>query len=106
MRFYLMLRQYKQECNDTPLKPILFFYSAYNDCPSCAAQGKVLDALRYECKNVRVYAFPADVGDISIINTFKSYYGINATPSVVVEDRRYDTLVGKDELKKMVSCQD
>lgn len=105
MRFYLMLREYQQSCNDTELEPILFFYSAYNDCPQCVAQGRVLDSVRYECPGVRVYAFPADAEGIGMIGIFKSYYGIEETPSMVIRDRTYSGLAGKDEIKSLAGCR-
>lgn len=104
MRFYLMLREYSQACNDYSLLPILFFYSAYNECPSCVAQGRVLDSVRAECPNARVYAFPADVEEIAMIRTFKSYYGINATPSLVINDRKYESLLSREEIERLIGC--
>lgn len=104
MRFYLMLREYSQACGDYSAKPILFFYSTYNDCPSCVAQGRVLDSVREECPNAKVYAFPADVEEIAMIKTFKSYYGITQTPSLVINDRKYDSLLSKEEIKQLIEC--
>ncbi|VVB98261.1 Uncharacterised protein [uncultured archaeon] len=104
MRFYLLLRQYKQACNDTALEPILFFYSAQSDCPSCAAQGKVLDDLRASCGNARVYAFPVDVQGVSMIKAFKSYYNITSTPALVIRDRTYQQLEGKDSIAAKIGC--
>jgi len=104
MRFYLMLREYKQACGDASLQPILFFYTAYNACPSCVAQGKVLDTVRYECKNARVYAFPLDAEELSIMKSFKAYYGISSAPSLVVGDKKYETLLGKGEIKELIGC--
>jgi hypothetical protein len=104
MRFYLMLREYQMQCEDTTLKPILFFYSTYNECPECVAQGKVLDTVRSECKNARVYAFPADSGDVPIISAFKSYYGISKTPSLIIGEEKLEALITKDEVKTKISC--
>jgi glutaredoxin len=104
MRFYLMLREYSQACNDTSVTPILFFYSAYNDCPACVAQGRVLDQVRADCPNVRVYAFPADVEEISMIKTFKSYYRITSTPVLVIDDQKYGTLLTKEQIKSRIGC--
>ena len=105
MRFYLMVRQYGQACNDSSLEPILFFYSTQSDCPTCAAQGKVLDDVRAECPDARVYAFPADVEDVSMIKAFKSYYNITATPSLVIDDRTYSQPLGKDAIKQKIGCR-
>jgi glutaredoxin len=103
MRFYLMLRSYVQECDDN-LEPILFFYSTYNSCPECVAQGKVLDEVRAECSNVRVYAFPADTEDISMIKSFKAYYGIVGVPTIVINDEKHEGLANKAEIKELVGC--
>jgi len=103
MRFYLMLRSYVQECDDN-LEPVLFFYSTYNSCPECVAQGKVLDEVRAECSNVRAYAFPADTEDISMIKSFKAYYGIVGVPTIVINDEKHEGLVNKAEIKELVGC--
>ncbi|MDD5096817.1 MAG: hypothetical protein PHY95_04880 [Candidatus ainarchaeum sp.] len=104
MRFYLMLREYSQACNDTSVTPILFFYSAYNDCPACVAQGRVLDEVRAECPNVRVYAFPADVEEISMIKTFKSYYRITTTPALVINDEKHGSLMTNEQIEALAGC--
>lgn len=104
MRFYLMLKEYQLQCDDTALKPILFFYSTYNECPECVAQGKILDSVRYECDNARVYAFPADAGDIPMISAFKSYYKVDKTPTLVIGEDKIVTLLGKDEIKAKIGC--
>lgn len=104
MRFYLMLKSYVQNCDDNNLHPVLFFYSTYNACPECVAQGKVLDEVRAECTNVKVYAFPADTEEISMIKSFKSYYGISSVPALVINDQKYDYLMNKAEIKSLVGC--
>ncbi|MDD5339970.1 MAG: hypothetical protein PHV13_01835 [Candidatus ainarchaeum sp.] len=104
MQFYLMLRQYMQTCGNTNLEPILFFYTAYNDCPSCVAQGRVLDSVRAECSNARVYAFPADVQDVTMIKYFTKYYQVGRTPALVINDQRYDDLLTKDRIEALINC--
>lgn len=105
MRFYLMLKSYILSCNDTSMAPILFFYSTYNECPACVAQGQVLDEVRAECKNVRVYAFPADTEEVSLIKAFKAYYGINTVPALVIQDNTYSNLMSKDRIKEEAGCR-
>lgn len=104
MQFYLMLREYMQTCGNTNLKPILFFYTAYNDCPACVAQGQVLDGVRAECANARVYAFPADAQNISMIKYFTQYYQVGNTPALVINDQRYDDLLSKDKIEALINC--
>jgi len=105
MRFYLMLKSYIQACDDGGnLKPILFFYSTYNACPECVAQGKVLDEVRAECSNARVYAFPADTEDISMIKSFKAYYGVSSVPTIVIDDKTYPELMNKGKIKALINC--
>lgn len=104
MRFYLMLREYTQVCSDHELEPILFFYKTYGDCPSCYAQGRVLDTVRAECENARVFAFPADSEDLAMIRAFKTYYSINGTPSLVIRDATYDGMVETGRIKALIGC--
>lgn len=104
MQFYLMLREYMQTCGNTNLKPMLFFYSAYNSCPACVAQGQVLDAVRADCSNARVYAFPADAQNITMIKYFTQYYQVNQTPALVINDQPYSTLLSKDKIEALINC--
>jgi hypothetical protein len=106
MQFYLMLREYMQTCGNTNLAPVLFFYSAYNSCPSCVAQGQVLDQVRADCSNARVYAFPADAQNVSMIKYFTQYYNVTQTPALVINDQLYNTLLGKDAIESMINCSD
>ena len=104
MQFYLMLKEDMQTCGDTSLKPVLFFYSAYNSCPSCVAQGQVLDQVRAECSNVRVFAFPADAQNVSMIKYFTQYYEVTQTPALVINDQRYNELLSKAAIETMINC--
>jgi len=104
MRFYLTLRAYKQSCADSNLQPILFFYNAQNDCPECVAQGKVLDSLRQRCSNYRVYAFPNDVEQISMIKTFKAYYHVSSAPSLVVNDQTITGIQSEQQVMARATC--
>ncbi|HII38884.1 TPA: hypothetical protein HA318_02685 [Candidatus Micrarchaeota archaeon] len=105
VRFYLMLRAYKQSCANTALKPILFFYDSQNDCPSCVAQGKVLDSLRQKCENYKVYAFPNDVPDIRMIKAFKTNYHITTAPSLVINDETLNGLQSEQQILSKAACQ-
>lgn len=104
MRFYLMLREYRQECGDGNLEPILFFYSATADCPACSAQGNVLDEVRQECASAHVYAFPADAESVPMIKAFKEYYGISQVPSLVIRDRTHAGLMNKSAIEATIGC--
>ncbi len=105
MRFYLTLKDYALSCKDESLKPVLFFYNTRNDCPACAAQGQVLDQVRNECPNARVYAFPTDIEDLSMIRAFKTYYSIKTAPTLVINDKTYDSLVSKQQIKQAIGCK-
>ncbi len=104
MQFYLMLREYMQTCGNTNLKPVLFFYSAYNSCPACVAQGQVLDAVRADCSNARVYAFPADAQNITMIKYFTQYYQVSQTPALVINDQPYSSLMSKEKIETLINC--
>jgi hypothetical protein len=104
MQFYLMLREDMQTCGNATFSPVLFFYSAYNSCPSCVAQGQVLDQVRAECSNARVFAFPADAQNISMIKYFTQYYNVTQTPALVINDELHNELLSKAKIEALINC--
>ena len=102
-RYYLLLRQYIDTCDDPLPQPILFFYYTNLECPECIAQGKVLDQVRYECPNTYVFAFPADA-DLKMVDVFTTYYGVEGAPSLVLGETAYNGLTTKEEIKAKIGC--
>jgi len=83
---YLNMRAMEKYCGSTPYKTVLFFYKVKEDCPSCRAQGGVLDALRKDHPEMQVFAFPNDT-DYEFVNVFLRRHKINEVPALVIDDK-------------------
>ena len=84
--------------------PVLYFYPDKQDCVQCRAQAEVLDKLRDDCRNIRIFAFPTDL-NISIVDAFKSRYEINQTPSVVVAEKTFAGITSREQILKLLPCE-
>jgi len=105
-KLYLSHLSYIKQCGDEEdLELILFFYTAERECPDCLVEGTVLDTLRENCKNVRVFAFPTDV-NMDLLDTLNRYYNITTVPSIVIDNRDIiiEGLVDYDNITKYIKC--
>jgi hypothetical protein len=64
----------------------------------------VLDAVRAECSNARVYSFPADAQNVSMIKYFTQYFQVSTTPALVINDQTYGQLMPKDTIETLINC--
>src|SRR3989338_6753472 len=95
---FLLVEKASRTCAST-IKPVLFFYSDKVYCADCIAQGKILDQVRDECNDVRVFAFPSDLG-LPIVELLKARNGIQDVPAIVLGDKKLDGLSVKEKVKK------
>jgi len=65
--------------------PLAFFYEENSQCQDCLAQNAVLSNVAKRCKNVRIYAFPAD-NPLEPVKILADRYNIGAVPAIVVND--------------------
>ncbi|MEM4295193.1 MAG: hypothetical protein QXS91_00035 [Candidatus Anstonellales archaeon] len=103
-KLYLLTREYKEVCQQN-LSNILFFYVAFKDCPECKVQGNVLDVIREKCDNAAVFAFPIDVKGLSPLNVIVSYYNITSAPTLIIDDKKFDTLLNEASIKEKINCK-
>lgn len=101
---YLDFKKINEFCGqDSEL--VLFFYRSETPCPACDVQGKVLDELRAECPTVKTFAFPID-SHLPLVELFKKTFGVKSAPHIIInEEKSFDRLVSKTELKQEVSCR-
>ncbi|HIH20580.1 TPA: hypothetical protein HA244_04905 [Candidatus Micrarchaeota archaeon] len=100
---WIYLQQFKSVCGKTSITPILYFYPDNQDCVECRAQAQVLNSIRDECKNVRIFAFPSNV-DLGIVNVIKARYSVTANPSIVVNETTFSGLISKDGILGLLDC--
>ncbi len=82
---------------------ILYFYGNSSDCPECSQTAIVLNALRQQYEDLRVYSFDTNL-DLSALETLKSMYGINAKnlPALVISEKTNIGFKSVDEIKDLI----
>ena len=81
---FVISKQIAERCNNLPVT-ILYFYTDKESCPDCVKQGYVLDSIRKQYKNVRIYSFDTRL-DLTTIKTLKEVYDIeDQLPALVID---------------------
>ncbi len=101
---WLYVAQLNKLCGATGIFPILYFYPDRQDCLECRAQADVLNAVRDECKNIRIFAFPTDM-DIGIVEVIKRQYSVNSTPTIVVNETVFRGLTPRSVVLGRSECR-
>ena len=98
---YLLAKRLSAKCGVKPIT-ILYFYSNTENCPDCIKMGFVLDKLREEYPELRVYAF--DYGlDLSAVQTLIRVLDIAKNlPAVVVHDTPYYGFKSLEDFDKIL----
>ncbi len=101
IRYWLLAQKSKELC-DIDAVSIFYFYSN-DDCQNCKVQGTILTYLKdvFEEK-LLIFSLDADFDKEPIIGILKSAYNITKTPTLVVENRKFEGLVTKNELFEII----
>ncbi len=98
---YLLVQQLKAKCG-VKLITVIYFYSNNSDCADCKKEGFVLERLREEYPEIRVYSFDYNL-DISVVKTMKSIYGVkNTLPALIVGENIHYGFQSTEDLEKII----
>lgn len=98
---FVISKQIAERCNNLPVT-ILYFYTDKVSCPDCVKQGYVLDAIRKQYKNVRIYSFDTRL-DLTTIKTLKEVYGIeDQLPALVIDGIALKGFRSVDDVKSVL----
>lgn len=98
LREYLLLKEVKVKCNkDDPM--ILYFYTINQD--DCIAQGHILDAIQSKYNLTTIYAIDYNAKNPAV-NIVKGMYNISSTPTLVINENRYDHLMAFKEIENII----
>jgi hypothetical protein len=99
---FLLDKQISTRCK-TPIASILYFYKTDNSCTDCTRQGYVLDALRQNYPQIRVYSFDAGL-DSSTIRALLSIYKIptDNLPALVINGKTKSGFMSMDTITKVL----
>lgn len=90
---------------DSNFVPVLFFYSTKPPCPECLVQGEILEEIRNECPNVKVFALATDEG-IDLVSLILAQFTIAAVPSVVINNKDvFSSLTPKEAILSKIECK-
>ncbi len=98
IRYWLLIKRYKEECNNSDVVTILYFFS--NDCRDCPDQGVILTYYKKLYEN-KLLVFPINVDlekDEPLITSLRMYYNISSYPTIVIGDKAYRGVVDKEAL--------
>lgn len=96
VRYWLFLKQTEDVCKKDAV-PMLYFYSNEN-CADCPTQGTILTFLKDRFKEkLLVFALDSDFNE-PVLSILKDSYNITFTPSLVIQDEKYEGLRTKEEL--------
>jgi len=96
---YLLVKQLSNRCGYN-ITTVLYFSG--EDCGACKNQSIVLDAIREENGNVRVYWFDGAI-EVSTVDILETLFDINQYPSMVVGEQTFTEFLPYEELKEVIN---
>ncbi len=82
---------------------ILYIYSSNPNCQECQVQGRIIDGVRSDCKNVRVFVMDIQEG-LTSLDIIKKKYNISSAPSLVIDGKTYAGVMDSARVKKEITC--
>ena len=101
LRYWLLSVESKKKCS-LDIVPIMYFYST--KCPSCPNQGTVLTFFKNKFGE-RVLVFPINTElkqQEPMIEIIMSQFSIDKLPTIIVNDKKYEGVVGQDQLQEII----
>jgi len=95
LRLYMMLSEYREEC-DADEDKVLFFFDNSTDSQR---QGSVLDEIVRDT-DLQVFAFNMETEDSVILDTLQIDYNISQTPTMILnDDEKIEGFISEGELR-------
>lgn len=102
LNFWLLIKKTKDVC-DLEHAVIFYFYGDNNICPECADQAYVLTYLKNKLgAGLLNFAFDAQFEEEPLITILKESYGIKVYPSLIVNGKKLERFVPKEEILKEI----
>jgi hypothetical protein len=100
IKYWYYTKQLKEECGKQ-FVPILYFYSNVY-CPDCPKQGVALGYLKHKYpQNVMIFSLDFDI-ELDTIKLLRLAYNVKTVPSLVIDDKTYNGLIGIDQLEEII----
>lgn len=95
---YLLVKELSNRCSYN-ITTVLYFSG--EDCGACKNQSIVLDAIREENENVRVYWFDGAI-NVSTVEILETLFDISEYPAIVVGNETFTEFLPFDDLKSII----
>lgn len=82
---------------------IMYVYSSNPDCPQCQVQGQILDSLRVDCNNTRIFVMDYDA-NLTSIEIMEREYNVTSAPTLIINGKAYPGIMNESSIKQLVSC--
>jgi len=101
IEYWYYWESFKKNCNSS-VNTILYFYSL-NNCNDCEPQGYMLSFLKQKYPDkMMVFSLDADE-DLYSITLLKRTYEVNKTPTLIINNKKYEGLIDLNELNRILS---
>ncbi len=98
LKYWLFAQQVKDVCNEEMVR-VLYFYSTNKDCPKCADEEAILTYLKNRFdEKLLIFALDSQMAEEPMITILKKQYGVNTYPTIIVENKKLEGFVDKNEL--------
>ena len=99
---FLLSKQIGDRCHKKPTT-ILYFYGKADSCQDCVKEGYVLDALREQYPDLRVYSFDYNLDSATIKALNSIYKTTDVLPALVVNSKTISGFQSVDQLTALLS---
>ena len=100
---YILVQKAIKDCENKEIIPLVYFYTENDYVADEATQAKVLDSVVQSCSNVRVFAFPKDMG-IPVVDVLIQKYSISQYPAIILKNKLYSGITSENDLKQALGC--
>ncbi|MBM3229047.1 hypothetical protein FJZ26_01325 [Candidatus Parvarchaeota archaeon] len=98
---YLLSNKVKQICSQN-FTSVVMFYSSKQCTKECKEQETELFEIKKSGPHwVKIYSFDAGIGSASV-QVLANKYRIEKYPTILIEDKKYEGLVGREKLEKII----
>ncbi|MEA4910495.1 hypothetical protein SDC9_33246 [bioreactor metagenome] len=99
---YLLMQKIKEKCN-VPVVPIFYFYTTSENCSNCVKEAAVLNKLRTEYPELRVYSFDYNL-QLSALQTLIKTFKVDDTklPALYMNDKLYTGFLDEKEILEIL----
>lgn len=98
---FSLMQRLSDKCGLKPIS-ILYFYGSKTECSDCEKTSAVLNHLRTEYPNVRIYSFDRRLS-VSAVDTLAKIYKVEEPyPVLVINDETYSGFLSIDKMKDIL----